>query len=65
MNDAHQARQRRDAASALRAQRRTNAVVAQYLQELSGRRLPAGGSDGRVRGDEHVAKAAIAEAPTS
>jgi hypothetical protein len=65
MNDAHQARLRRDAESALRAQRRTHAVVAQYLQELSGRRLAAGRSDGRVRGEEHVAKAASDEAPRS
>jgi hypothetical protein len=37
MNDAHDARSRPDAATALRAQRRSNAVVAQYLTELSGR----------------------------
>jgi hypothetical protein len=64
MNHAHQARPRRDAASALRAHRRTNAVVAQYLRELTERRRAAGG-DGRVRGNEHFAKPASAEAPVS
>jgi hypothetical protein len=39
MNDPHDALNHRDAAAALRAraQRRSDAVVAQYLNELSGR----------------------------
>lgn len=49
MRNAHQERRQPDAASAQRTQRRSDAVVAQYVRELSGRH--------RRRGDEHGIKA--------
>jgi hypothetical protein len=51
MNDAHDARSRPDTATALRAQRRSDAVVAQYLNELSGRHRRRAADARRLRGE--------------
>jgi hypothetical protein len=51
MNDA---RSRPDAATALRAQRRSDAVVAQYLNELSGRHRRRAADARRNRRGEHA-----------
>jgi hypothetical protein len=56
LNDApHGARRRLDPAGATRAQRRSDAVVAQYLRELSHESREAARGR-RPHGDEHITR---------
>jgi hypothetical protein len=55
MNDAHDVLNHRDAAAVrARAQRRSDAVVAQYLNELSGRHQRRAAKPRRKRRGEHA-----------